>query len=143
MSEPKSPGHTVRHHFTASEQLAIQFVLKYIANPAGVPKSNWEQPSWGRHFTWFTKIICTRVQKVEDTQGFKGEEAVTRVIIFRLATVDVVKITMFGVRSGTFINWAVQKVEYRPSWSDDCAWTEQEMPIGSLHGLPTLVAPAG
>jgi len=133
--------------FTASMQLAIQFVLRHLFNP----RSAWPSHYWA-NFTWFTKIRPGVVQKVRPANE-DGIEVVERVITFLLGTSPVVEITMQGERRQRtsadptpLTYWAVRRVRYQLHWKsggDESQWVDRKLLVGSLTGLPDLVAPTG
>ncbi len=140
------------HHFTASEQLAIQFVLTYLVNPTGVRDSGWERPIW-LHFHWFTEIVPAAMRTIDVVEREETQtEIVERDVIFRLGGDDVAIITMEGERpavdeqSSALICWAIRRVRYRLRWRtpcDDQRWVDKVLPTERFTGLASFLAPVG
>jgi hypothetical protein len=149
----RSSNHRRGHHFVASEQLAIEFLLRYIVNPAGVLKSNWERPTWC-NFVWFTDIIRGDIRTIEVDNREYGEIVVCeREVTFKLAGDPVVIITLRGESfaatteyQNPSIAWAITRVRYRLRWQtghDDGRWVDRTLMARSFSGLPPAMAPVG
>jgi len=141
------------HHFVASEQLAIQFVLRNLITPANALTSNWERPIWC-NFVWFTDIVSGSIRTIQVDEREYGEIVVSeRKVTFKLAGDPVVIITLQGESSVATtedptpsISWAISHVHYRLRWQtghDDGRWIDRTLVIGSFSGLPPATAPIG
>lgn len=128
--------------------MAIEFVLTYLANPAGVRSSGWEQPNWA-NFTWFTEIRSSRIDavRVKPDRGNGRMEVVTRSVSFWLGLDQVAILNLEGERrpGSQRACWAISNVRYRLEWPataiEPGKWIDKPLLAATLTGYPKALAP--